>query len=168
MIKLLPRNVLRFVILVLLQVLVLNNIQLSGYINPFMYVLFILLLPFETPGWLLLLLGFILGLTVDLFSHTPGLHASATVFMTFLRQYVLQIIAPRDGYEVGSFPRLHYFGFLWFVKYAGILIIAHHLFLFYIEVFKFDDFFGTLTRVLFSSVLSLSLVVLSQYFMYRR
>ena len=67
MINLYVRNIGRFIVLVLFQVLVLNNIQFSGYVNPFMYVLFILLLPFETPRWLLLLSGFLLGLSVDIF-----------------------------------------------------------------------------------------------------
>ena len=80
MIKIYLRNILRFVVLVLIQVLVINNLQLSSYVDPFIYVLFILLLPFETPGWILLLFAFSLGLTIDMFSDTAGVHASATVF----------------------------------------------------------------------------------------
>src|SRR6056297_4336346 len=99
MIKVLPRYIISFILLLTLQILVLNNIQLSGFINPYLYVLFILILPFETPKWMLLLLAFILGMVVDLFSHTPGMHTSATVFMAFLRPYVLEFFSPRDGYE---------------------------------------------------------------------
>ena len=84
MIKLFGRNIIRFVILVLLQVLVLDNIQISGHIVPHFYVLFILLMPFETPNWLLLLTAFALGLSVDMFNHTLGMHAAATVFMASL------------------------------------------------------------------------------------
>lgn len=83
MIRDLLKYTIMLVVLVLLQVLLLNNIQFSGYINPYMYVLFILLLPFETPRYLLLLLGFFLGLLVDIFSNTPGFHASATTFLAF-------------------------------------------------------------------------------------
>ena len=61
------KNTLRFVILVFIQVAILNNIQISGFINPYVYVLFILLLPFETPNWVLLVLSFFLGLSVDIF-----------------------------------------------------------------------------------------------------
>ena len=67
-----PKNLIRFVVLVLIQVMILNNIQVSGFINPYMYVLFILLLPFETPNWLLLLLSFFLGLSVDVAAITKG------------------------------------------------------------------------------------------------
>ncbi len=168
MIKVLPRNILRFIFLILLQALVLNNIQFSGFVNPFIYILFILLLPFETPNWLLIFLGFGLGFSVDLFSHTPGMHASATVFIAFLRPYVLNIIAPRDGYEPGTFPRIFYYGLTWFLKYTLILVLAHHFFLFFIEVFKFEDFIGTTKRILFSSVFSILLITFSQYFIYRK
>jgi rod shape-determining protein MreD len=168
MIKLLNRNIIRFVVLVLLQVLVLNNIQISGFIIPYIYVLFILLLPFETPGWLLLLGGFALGLSIDMFANTLGMHTAATVFMAFLRPYVLRMIAPRDDYETGSYPRIYYYGFEWFLKYTLILVFAHHFILFYIEVFRFSEFFSTLLRVLLSSLLSVILIILSQYFIFRK
>ena len=168
MIKLLGRNIIRFAILIMLQILVLNNIQISGYIIPYIYILFILLLPFETPGWLLLFSGFALGLSVDMFTNTMGMHTAATVFMAFLRPYVLQVIAPRDGYETGTFPRIYYFGFEWFLKYTLILVFSHHFILFYTEVFRFSEFFSTLLRVLASSLLSVVLIILSQYFIYRK
>ncbi len=163
-----PRNILRILILVLFQVFVLNNIQFSGFVNPYMYILFILLLPFETPGWLLLSLGFVLGLSIDLFANTPGLHASATVFMAFLRPMILDYFAPRDGYVPGTFPRVFYYGFGWFFQYAAILVLAHHFFLFYLEIFRLSDFFITFRRVIFSSIFTLFLVMISQYFIYRR
>lgn len=168
MIKLLGRNIIRFAVLVLLQILVLNNIQISGYIVPYCYILFILLMPFETPDWLLLFTAFALGLSVDLFTQTPGMHAAATVFMAFLRPYMLEMSAPRDGYEPGSFPRLYYYGFQWFLRYTVMLVLAHHFVLFYIEVFRFSEFFSTLLRVLLSSLFSVTLIMLSQYFIYRK
>ncbi len=168
MIKLLARNIIRFATLVLVQILVLNNIQVSGYIVPYFYVLFILLMPFETPGWLLLFTAFALGLSVDMFVQTPGMHAAATVFMAAFRPYVLRINAPRDGYETGTYPRVHYLGLEWFFKYTAILVLIHHLVLFYLEVFRISDFFSTLLRVLLSALFSIVLIILSQYFIYRK
>jgi len=168
MIKLFSRNIIRFIVLVLLQILLVNNIQISGYIVPNFYVLFILLMPFETPRWLLLPIAFALGISVDLFTQTPGMHAAATVFMAYLRPWVLEMSAPRDGYEPGSFPRLYYYGFLWFLRYTVILVLSHHFILFYIEVFRFSEFFSTLLRVLLSSLFSVILIMLSQYFIYRK
>lgn len=69
------RVIIRFFFYVLLQVLVLNHIRFGGYANPYLYVLFILMLPYEMPGWLLLVISFIMGYTIDLFSATPGIHA---------------------------------------------------------------------------------------------
>ncbi len=93
------KNIIRFVVLVLLQVAVFNNIQLSGFLNPYVYILFILLLPFETPSWLLLILSFLIGFCIDIFSNTIGLHASACVFMGYMRPFVLNLISVRDNYE---------------------------------------------------------------------
>lgn len=168
MIKVLPRNILRFIVLVLLQVWVLNNIQFSGFVNPYMYVLFILLLPFETPGWMVLILSFFLGVTVDMFTDTIGMHASASVFMGFLRSYVLQSISPRDGYETGTFPRVYYYGFVWFLKYSILLVFLHHLFLFSIEVFNFKTYHLVLLRTILSTIFSSILILLSQYLIFRK
>jgi rod shape-determining protein MreD len=168
MIKLVSRNIGRFLILIFIQVLILNNIQLSGYINPYFYILFLLLLPFETPNWSLPIIGFLLGLSVDLFAHTPGIHASASVLIAYLRPFILKMISPRDGYEPGSFPRIFYYGFKWFLKYTVIMVTVHHFFLFYIEVFRLSDFFTTFLRAVVSSVFSILLIFLSQYFIFRR
>ena len=162
------RNIVRFVVVVLFQVLVMNNVMINGYMIPYVYLLFILLLPFETPRWLQLLAGFGLGLTMDLFSNTLGMHTAATVLAAYARSYMLDLLAPRDGYEPESFPRIHYYGFLWFLKYTLVIIIIHHLALFYLEVFQLKEFFSTLLRVILSSALSASTIVLSQYFVFRK
>ena len=106
MINSLIRYGLIFILLILLQVLVMNNIQFSGYVNPYIYVMIILLLPVEISAWLLLLISFITGFTIDIFSGTPGMHASATVLAGFARPFVLRIISPRDGYESGVAPSM--------------------------------------------------------------
>jgi hypothetical protein len=168
MIKLMARNIIRFILLVLAQVLIINNIQVNGYIVPYLYVLFILLMPFETPKWLLIISAFALGLSVDLFTQTPGMHAAASVFMAFLRPYILEMSAPRDGYEAGTYPRVYYYGFQWFLRYTVILVLAHHFILFYIEVFRVSEFFSTFLRVLLSSLVTVILIMLSQYFIYRK
>lgn len=164
MIKLLPRYIINFIVLVLIQVFILNNIQLGGFVNPYFYVLFILILPFETPNWLLLIIALFLGLTIDLFSNTLGMHSSATVFMAFLRPHVLKIISPRDGYESETLPQLRFYGTSWYLRYAFILVFSHHLFLFYIEVFKLSNFFATFVRVILNTIFTLVLILISQYF----
>lgn len=161
-------NIIRFVVLVLLQVLVFDNIEFSGHINPYIYILFIILLPFETPNWLLLVLAFFLGFTVDLFSLTPGMHASATVFAAFLRPFVLKNFSPRDGYEPGTLPTVSYYGLLWFAKYAAILVLAHHFFLFTMEIFRLGDIIFIMSKTFASGLISILFILISQYFIFRR
>lgn len=168
MIKLIPKYLLYFVVILLIQLLIVQNIQLSGYINPYFYVLFLLLLPFNTADWLLLIFGFILGFTMDIFTNTLGLHTSATVLMAFLRPYVLKMIAPRDGYGEGTLPVLKQYGLGWFLKYTLLLVLAHHFFLFLFEAFSFAYILDILLRVLISSICSILLIVVSQYFIFRR
>ncbi|MDF1570380.1 MAG: rod shape-determining protein MreD [Bacteroidales bacterium] len=168
MIRLLARNIIRFFILILVQVLLLDNVLLGGYLNPYFYVLFILLMPFETPRWLLLVAGFLLGLSMDIFTNTLGMQTAATVLMAFMRPWVLSMFAPRDGYEPETYPRIHYYGLGWFAGYAVILTFLHHLVLFYVEVFHFQYFFTTLLRVILSTALTTSTIILSQFFIFRK
>ena len=93
------KNILRFLLLAVLQVVVFNNMQVGTFVNIFIYVGFIIFLPFETQRGLLLLLALVMGLLMDMFSNTGGLHAAALVFMAFSRPGVLRIIEPRD--EIG-------------------------------------------------------------------
>jgi len=156
-------NIIRFLILVFLQVFILENINLRGYINPYLYVYFILLLPFETPGWLLLISSFVLGFSIDTFLGTMGIHTASSVLMAFSRPLVIKAIPSRKDFEPGMKPSISDLGFLWFFSYSLILILIHHLALFYIEVFRFTDFFNTFLRVVISSFFTLLLVIIAQY-----
>lgn len=155
-----------FILLIILQLLVLNNIQFSGYVNPYVYILFILLLPVEIPSWLLLIISFATGLIIDFFSGSPGMHSSATVMAGFTRPYILRVIAPRDGYEAGSSPSMLAYGFRWFLSYTLLIVLIHHTTLFYLEVFRFSEFFRTLLRVILSSLFTVSFILLIEF--YRR
>ena len=168
MINIYSKNIIRFFVVVLLQVLIMDNIQFSGYINPFFYIIFILLLPFETPNWLLLIIAFILGFSIDLMNGVPGMHASACVFMAFLRPLTLKNISSHVGYETGTFPCIYYYGIEWFAKYTIILVLAHSVFLFYVESFSFIDFFHTLIRVILSTIVTTTIIILSQFFIFRK
>lgn len=149
-----------FILLLAFQILVLNNIQFSGYINPYVYIMFILVLPVEIPSWLLLILSFATGAVVDVFSGSPGMHSSATLFAGLVRPGILRVVSTREGYESGSSPSISGYGLRWFLIYSSIIILIHHTVLFYIEVFRFTDFFRTMLRVVLSSVFSLIFVLL--------
>jgi hypothetical protein len=66
------------------------------------------------------------------------------------------------------FPRIHYYGFNWFLKYTLVIVFIHHLALFYLEVFQLKEFLSTFLRVILSTILSTSTIVLSQYFVFRK
>jgi rod shape-determining protein MreD len=166
MINKILRFILFFVLLLLLQVMLFDNIQFSGYVNPYIYLMFILLLPVEIPSWLLLLLSFLTGTIMDSFSGSPGMHSFATVLAGFVRPAILRVISPRDGYEPGSNPSMQVYGFRWFLIYTVLIVLIHHTALFYIEVFRFADFFRTLLRVLLSSLFSIIFILLLES--YRR
>ena len=159
----------QFVFFVLLQVVLLNKLQISNLgLTPYMYVLFILLLPIETPGWLILTFGLIIGLSVDAFDDTGGAHAAATVFIAFIRPTVLNVFSPREGYDFGKSPRILYYGFNWFLKYLLTLLFIHHLLFFFIEVFSFSSFFMTLFKVILTTLFSAALIILSQFLIFRK
>lgn len=152
-----------FVLLAFLQVIIFNNIQFSGYINPYIYILFILLLPVEIPAWILLILAFLGGSLIDVFSGSPGMHSFATVLIAFIRPVVLRGISIREGNESGQSPAMATYGFRWFLIYTSVMVIIHHTALFYLEVFRFADFFRTLLRVLLSSLFSIIFILLIEY-----
>jgi hypothetical protein len=84
--------------------------------------------------------------------NTYGMHSSATIFLAFLRPYMLRMLADREDVDKKGNPSLSGNGFVWFLKYVSILVFAHHLMLFFIEAFSFSTFFSTLWRTLLSSV----------------
>jgi cell shape-determining protein MreD len=159
-------NIIRFFFLVFFQVLILNHINFSGYINPYFYIYFILLLPFDTSKWMLLFASFILGISVDIFTNTIGLNAAACVLMAFARPFVISAISSGPESLLGDTPSIRNQGVKWFLYYAILLILIHHFFLFFLEVFRLNEFPATFLRVLLSSAFTLLLVFLSEYLFY--
>ncbi len=156
-----------FVVSVILQVLIFNKFLIASVVAPFMYILFIVLLPFDTPRSLLLFLSLGLGFTVDIFTNTPGVHASACLLIGFVRPGILGLLTSRETLDSVDSPRVKSMGFNWFATYVTFLVVIHHLFLFFIEAFTFQGFLITLLRVVLSSVLSIILIVLSQFLIFR-
>lgn len=151
------RNIIRFVILVLVQVLVLDNIQFLGYINPYLYVFFILALPVRTPRWLSLVAAFILGLTIDAFSNTMGLHAFASVLIAFLRNPIIKLFTTIDE-GANPEPSFVSLGAWVYIRYATVLVLIHHIALFFLESFSFVDVGFLLVKILLSTLVTLLLI----------
>ena len=161
-------NLLRFVILIFVQVFLLKNIGYYNLATPYLYILFILLLPFETPNWLLFSLAFITGITVDVFYDTLGLHALACTVLAFVRILYISITVQRDGFDNEPEPALGIMGFRWFFFYAVVLTTFHHLTLFFCETFRFSDLFYTLFRVVLSSLFTVFLILIAEFIFFRK
>ncbi len=160
-------NGLRFVVLVFVQVLLLQRISLGGenfnYVQVILYPIFLLLLPLRIPHPLLVFFGFLIGISIDIFYDSIGIHASASVFTAYIRPYVLASIAPRGGYNLNYSPNKHYFGINWFFIYACMMMFAHLFFYFSVEAFTFVYIVDIFISTVASFIVSLALVIIYQY-----
>lgn len=151
-------SIIRFVLLVLAQGLVFNHINFLGYINPFPYILFIALFPINNNRTLFIFLSFLLGLSVDYFTDSGGIHAAACVTIAYIRPPILKFsfgtiydnqTIKFNQIEIGS--RLVYF---------SIIAVIHHFILFSLEVFNTSDIILILKKTLFSSIFTIILCIL--------
>lgn len=136
--------------------------------TPYLYILFILLLPFETPNVLLFLLAFLTGLTIDAFYDTPGLHAAACVLLAFVRILFISITVQKEGFDNEPEPTLSIMGLRWFLAYAFVLTLFHHFFLFNLEAFNIRELQYTLSRVILSSLFTVFLMLISGLLFFRK
>ena len=141
------RQLLRFGLYAGLQVLLVGQLSLFGLGWCFLYLGFVLFLPLRTPVALQLLLGFGLGLAMDISYDTGGLHAAAAVLLAYLRPWVLRLLTPRDGYDAQDTVNVHQMGWQWFLVYLLILVSLHHAAYFFLELGSFQHPLRTLGRV---------------------
>ncbi len=157
-------NILRFVGLVLLQVLILNGILLGdgwlGYINFFIYPLFLFLLPHDTPHWALILLGLLVGLTVDVFYSSYGIHAAAGTFTGFMRPIVLKWQEPKGGYTPGQSPTRYRLGMTPYLRYTSIMMILHLSWFFSMKIFIVTEIRQIILRTIVAFLVSMILIIL--------
>ena len=157
-----------FVLLIALQLLIFNNIEFSGYVNPFVYLMFILILPVSIPSWILLVLSFFTGFVIDLFSGTLGVHAFATVLAGFVRPWVLSLNVTAEAAETEMSPSSYRSGLRWFLIYTVTIVFVHHLALFFVEIFSLRHFFHTVLRVLLSTAVTSFFIVIFDFIRSRR
>jgi len=152
----LVRQLLRFGIYAGAQVFIVGQLSLFGLGWCFLYLGFVLFLPLRTPIALQLLLGFGMGLAMDISYDTGGLHAAAAVLLAYLRPWVLRLLTPRDGYDAQDTVNVHQMGWQWFLVYLLLLVSLHHVVYFFLELGSFQYPLRTLGRVgvsiLFTSV----------------
>lgn len=144
--------------LLLLQVLILNNVHIAGCATPFLYIYLILKFESDIPRNTLMLWAFFLGLSVDIFSDTPGMNASAAVFLAFVRPMLLRLFVPRDMVESIT-PAIRTLGVSPFLKYVTASVLVHHSLLLLVEFFSLAAWGLLLVRIIASSLLTVCCIM---------
>ena len=150
-------NIVRFIVLVFLQILLLNNINLAGFINPYLYIFFILMYPLDGNKGLLIVLSFLLGLSIDIFEDSGGVHAAACAFIAFIRPFVLKF-SFGVSYEYNS-VKIKKADPLERLTYISSLVFMHHFIMFSLEIFSFQHILLLLKSTLFSGIFTIIVVV---------
>ncbi len=155
------RNMIRFAVLILLQVYVLNRIpHLHRFITPYLYFLFILWLPFSVSRQWLLLIGFITGLTLDYFTTTPGLHAAACLLIAYVRPFLITILTPKDSTEFNyREPSPRAMQWTPYLVYVFVLTLLHHGYMVFLEWMSVGSFLDFLIKVIASTGISLLMIL---------
>lgn len=158
------KNIVRFIVLILLQVFLLDKVRLHQMITPYIYIVFILWLPFKINRSMLMMISFLLGLTLDSFRHHPGFHAAACVLMAYVRPFIINLLIPQEGadtnYDEPSFRSMG--GMLPYLIYAGLLTFLHNGWLFLLEAWQFADIWYFFVKTIFSTAITLMLVLITE------
>lgn len=148
----------RFVVLVLVQVLIFNHIDFMGYINPYVYVLFVLLYPANNNRTLFIFLAFLLGLCVDVFSDSGGVHAAACLTIAYIRPVFLKFsFGTVYDYQSIKFDQIDFGNKL---TYFSALVFIHHLIMFSLEIFNISKIILILEKTLFSGIFTILLCLI--------
>jgi len=161
-------NIVRFLVLVTMQVLLFKNIGYYNLAAPFPYILFLLMLPLSIPNILLFIIAFSTGLLVDAFYDSLGIHTAACVTLAFVRVIFIKLTVQMDNHEAFATPSIGEMNFRWFFIYSLILTFAHHLVLMFLEAFTFSNIEYTLGRIIFSCIFTLLLILLFSLLIYRK
>ena len=164
------KNIIRFVLFILIQVYVLNNVPpLHRFIVPYLYFLFILWLPFKINKIFLMVLAFGLGITLDCFTGTYGLHAAPCVLIAFLRPSLLSLLIPQEITEQTYLePSIKSMGWAPYSLYVFVLTFTHHFYLVLIEWLHFGDFLYFLGKVFATTSISLLMILCTELLFFRK
>lgn len=156
------------IVLGLIQILLLKNLALFGIAFCFIYLVGILSFPTSIPTIPLLLISFILGLLIDVFYDTLGIHALAATFLAFLRPHWLKVISPSGGYDDTTNPTISEMGIGWYISYAWPLIFGFCLLFFLTDQWGTGRFLNALNKSFFSSTFTVLLAIIVQLLFFKR
>lgn len=151
-------NILRFLAVLLMQVLLVNNLHFMGVVNPCIYILFLIALPAEVNKLWQLVIGFATGLVLDIFCNSMGVHTLACTTLMFARPYLIGWLVQEDERLVGTITA-DSLGWETFIKYVVFFTIGHHAMVFLLSAFTFHAFWLTLIQIVASSLLTILLIL---------
>lgn len=152
------RRLLSFLLLALVQAMVCNHVHVLGYATPLPYVYFALTFSRDYPRWAILLWCFVLGLTIDVFSNTPGMASGALTFAGLMQPYVLSLFMTREHAE-NFRPRLSTMGLAKYAMFAFMLIMLFCVVLFTLEAFSFFNWQHWLLSIVGSCIITFVIVL---------
>lgn len=148
----------RFFALVFAQVLLFNNINFLGNINPYIYIIFIALFPVKNNRLFIIFLSFFLGLAIDIFTDTGGIHAAACVFVAYIRPVLLKFsFGVIYEHQTIKFNTVEFGEKL---TYLTLLTLIHHFVLFYLELFSASKIILVLQKTLSSTIFTILLILI--------
>ena len=151
-----------FIVMVILQIFLFSRIGISVYVHPLVCIAFIVLLPMEIAPLALLGLGLLLGVTLDFFMATAGIHTVAALLAAFCRPALLNVLVGKDEVKDGDVPNVNRIGATKFVRYASAMILIHSSAFFLLETLSWSFFYRTALRIALSSAVTLPLVYFCQ------
>ncbi|MBQ9254196.1 MAG: hypothetical protein IJ180_05410 [Bacteroidales bacterium] len=160
-------SVIQFIVLVFFQVFILDNIALWGFVNPMIYVWFIILLPYGSARWLTLVASFLIGICVDIFSGDIGINAFACVFIGFIRPFLLNAFSGNID-NVMQRPSITTQGFVNFLAFTTSIVFVHHLICFLVGTFSTAELLQILIRTIVSSLVTIVFIILLDMIFYRQ
>ncbi|MEX2591442.1 MAG: rod shape-determining protein MreD [Anditalea sp.] len=166
--KIIISSITGFFVYFLVQVFVLKNLVIFDMAFCFLYVFYILLLPIETKTIPLMLISFILGISIDIFYDSLGMHTASMVALAFARNAWIRIIIPTGGYDENVQPSILNMGIGWFFTYSLPLILLHHVIFFYIDYLGTDLYLPMVNRILSSASFVWILGIMVQMLFYKR
>ena len=154
-------NIFRFILLLAVQIIIFNNMNFLGYISPFPYILFIILYPVNGNKSGLVIASFLLGLIMDMFSNSGGIHATACLVLAYFRPYIFKF-AFGLSYE---YQTVKLNDVLTPERFSFILlsVVIHHFTLFILEAFQFSFIFDILIRTLLSTIFTIIICIIIIY-----
>lgn len=155
------RYLLLFLVAVVTQLFLFDSVNLGPYINPLVYITFIVLLPMNTHPFAMLMMGFATGVFMDAFTGAAGLHTIATLFTSYTRPFILNIIVGKEYVVEGGVPSVKSIGTVKFLRYASIVVFLQCIIFFTLEAMNWHYFYLVLLKIALSGGITLLFVWLT-------